>query len=81
MVVVSARTGCWDLRRRRKKKSPKVPRRANAIPPPVPSAITFVLGLLWAAADAWELDAVGELEVGEMEAEPGVEVVAGRGFV
>lgn len=38
-----------------------------------------MLGLLWAGADAWELDAVGELEVGEMEAEPGVEVEATRG--
>ena len=76
-----ARTGFWDLRRRRKRKSPKVPRRANATPPPVPSAITFVLDLLWAGADAWELDAVGVLELVERDPEPGVEVEATRGRV
>jgi hypothetical protein len=40
-----------------------------------------VLGLLWAGADAWELDAVGALEVGEMGAESGVEVEATRRVV
>jgi hypothetical protein len=40
-----------------------------------------VLDLLWAGVDAWELDAVGVLELVEREAEPGVEVEATWGLV